>query len=137
MLIETICQNCRRTFGAEARNLRRGRQKFCSRECYLTRARPPAISASRLYRIWMDMNRRCSSPTCKSFSTYGARGISVCEAWSSAFAEFRDWAIANGYEEHLEIDRRDNDLGYSPENCRWVTEKAQANNRRKRAICEA
>jgi Zn-finger protein len=58
---------------------------------------------------------------------YGARGITVCEEWL-AYLPFRDWAMANGYTDTLTLDRRNGKLGYSPNNCRWITSKEQANN---------
>ena len=61
-------------------------------------------------------------------SRYCLRGISVCEEWND-FAVFRDWAIANGYEDNLTIDRIDNDRGYCPSNCRWITLRDQQSNR--------
>ena len=60
----------------------------------------------------------------------GARGIHICEEWKSEFTNFYDWAISHGYTESLELDRIDNDKGYSPDNCRWVTHKENCNNRR-------
>lgn len=83
----------------------------------------------RLYSIWKGMKSRCSNPRIPSYSAYGARGITVCEQWRGDYVSFRNWALASGYHDDLEIDRRDNDGGYCPENCRWVTHKQNANNK--------
>ncbi len=85
-------------------------------------------SGTRLHRIWKAMKARCLNPKTRKFPVYGGRGITVCEEWKCDFVSFRDWSLANGYSEELEIDRRNNDLGYSPENCRWVTHIVNSNN---------
>lgn len=85
------------------------------------------MSHSRLYQIWNAMKQRCSNPKAISFPRYGKRWISVCADWDASFAAFRDWALANGYSDHLTIDRIDNDGNYEPSNCRWVTNKEQQN----------
>lgn len=81
----------------------------------------------KLYRVWVSMNRRCRNTREKN---YGARGITVCEDWADDFASFEKWSMQNGYSEGLQLDRKDNDKGYSPDNCRWVTRTENLNNKR-------
>ena len=86
------------------------------------------MSHQRLHNIWLSMRQRCEKPRCSGYWKYGAKGIRVCEEWSS-FEVFRDWAFENGYSDNLTIDRIDPKGNYEPSNCRWVTQKVQQNNR--------
>ena len=83
----------------------------------------------RLDIIHSNMMQRCYNPNSTYYPRYGGRGITVCEEWRNSRNSFKRWAIANGYTDDLTIDRIDNDAGYSPSNCRWVTMKANCNNR--------
>jgi hypothetical protein len=85
---------------------------------------------TKLYTVWVQIKYRCHNPACASFTDYGGRGIGICSEWDQSFPVFRDWAIANGWRPELQIDRRDNNRGYSPDNCRFVTMIENLRNRR-------
>ncbi len=80
-----------------------------------------------LYASWFSMIQRCYNPKNKSYYRYGGRGIGVCERWRGSFADFL--ADMGERPPGLSLDRINNELGYSAENCRWSTPKEQANNR--------
>lgn len=86
------------------------------------------MSRTRLYRIWDGIKRR-TKPDAWKAPRYGPRGIRMCDEWRSDFIVFEEWAISHGYNDTLQIDRIDNDGNYCPENCRWVTQKDNSNNR--------
>lgn len=85
-----------------------------------------------LYSVWHDMHRRCSNPAFRNWKHYGGRGITVCDQWKDP-ARFVQWALANGWQKGLLLDRRDNDGNYEPRNCRFVdalTSNRNKNNNR-------
>lgn len=83
---------------------------------------------TRLYNIWNGMIGRCERSSNPNYKLYGNRGVIVCKAWKN-FEKFKSWALANGYQENLSLDRINNSGNYEPSNCRWVTMKEQENNR--------
>lgn len=89
-----------------------------------------------LCQVWRNMVTRCTYPGGTGWDRYGAAGITVCDEWRD-WPTFRDWAIANGYRPGLQIDRIDGTGPYSPKNCRWVTPRENANNRRNNQMVEA
>ena len=85
---------------------------------------------TRLYRIWKAMRNRCLNPNSPDFQKwYGAKGITVCQEWINDFSPFEKWAIENGYQDTLTLDRIDVNSNYSPQNCRWVSNSIQQNNK--------
>lgn len=85
------------------------------------------LSKTSVYASWKSMISRCSVPTNPAYKDYGARGITVCDAWKD-FSVFYNWALANGWAPGLSIDRIDVNAGYSPDNCRWATRAQQREN---------
>ena len=91
---------------------------------------------TRLYKIFDSMKQRCYNPNSTSYHNYGGRGITICDEWLNDPSAFFKWSLENGYSDDLTIDRKDNDKGYSPENCRWTTEIEQHNNTRRNRYVE-
>ena len=129
-----VC-DCGNTISVLKEHLTSGRQKSCG--CLRSlNGRPTHMQTkTRLYKIWGNMVNRCTNKSNPAWSNYGGRGITVCDQWRK-FEAFRDWALHNGYSDSLSIDRIDNDLGYCPDNCRWVDRYIQANNKRNNHIVE-
>lgn len=84
----------------------------------------------RLYNIWRGIKERCHAESCKDYGAYGGRGISVCEEWRNSYSKFKEWALNNGYDNNLSIERKDVNGDYRPENCCWIPLKDQNKNKR-------
>lgn len=87
------------------------------------------LSKHKLYGVWWNMCKRCSNPKDKAYNTYGGRGIKVYSKWKNDFKSFFDWAISNGWQANLQIDRRNNDKGYFPKNCRFIPQCENVKNK--------
>lgn len=131
-----VCQcDCGQVTVVRMNNLRRGIVQSCgclSRRETAERNRSRSLGQPhrrRLQNIWRNMIRRCIDPRQPAYRYYGAVGVRVCAAWLADFEAFQAWAMANGYAENLTLDRRENSLGYGPDNCRWATWEEQENNR--------
>ena len=89
-------------------------------------------SGTKLYNTWCHMRSRCNNPNGIDYPDYGGRGIRVCDEWENSYEAFREWALKSGYQEtkKISIDRINVNGDYEPENCRWVDDYTQANNKR-------
>ncbi|MBN2293007.1 MAG: helix-turn-helix domain-containing protein [Pirellulales bacterium] len=122
------CKTCKKTLPLSAfhkdRNLKDGYRNIC-KQCACQRSRKSwrdkLDATNGLLDVLHSMKHRCYNPRHNSYSRYGGRGIEICEEWLFDENQFYQWAINNGYEKGLQIDRIDNSKGYAPENCRFVT----------------
>lgn len=101
-----------------------GHTKSCG--CYkveksIDRATIHDLCEHPLYNVWNSMKQRCENKNNDHYKDYGGRGIVICEEWSNNIKNFIDWAFENKLEKGLEIDRIDNNKGYSPDNCQVIT----------------
>lgn len=89
-----------------------------------------------LYRRYNDIKTRCYNKNREKYKIYGGRGIEMCEEWKNSYESFKDWALQNGWDKNLSIDRINNNGNYEPSNCRWVDNYVQANNKSNNVIIE-
>lgn len=89
-----------------------------------------------LYSTWMGMKQRCLNPNTGRYVDYGGRGIKICSEWMD-IVKFVSWAVANGWNKGLTLDRKDNDGDYCPENCEFVTYETNSGHTRRSVMIEA
>ena len=139
-----LCE-CGKEIVVTGSNLRRGHTTSCG--CYrMDRIKEAntkhgqkrrGTAPTPLYSVWSSMKERCYNPNDKAFKHYGTRGIEVCPEWRHSFETFEKWALENGYKAGLTIDREDTNGSYCPENCRWITNLVQQNNKRNNRLLTA
>lgn len=119
-------------------NLQSGHIKHC-RKCGSAISAEKKIkhgmTRTKIYYVWQGMLNRCERPEAKSYKDYGARGIKVCEEWHDP-EKFLKWAKESGYREGLQLDRINVNGNYCPDNCRWITQLINANNKRNNMVIE-
>lgn len=89
----------------------------------------------RLYTVWANMKSRCNSANRPDSEYYSGKGISYAPEWER-FKSFEKWALKNGYQDHLTIDRIEGDKNYEPSNCRFITMVEQQRNKSNNIILE-
>lgn len=130
---ECVC-DCGNFRNVNASKLRSGQTincRVCARKERIIKITTHGKTNTRLYNIYRNMKARCYKSGERSYKDYGARGIKVCEEWLDDFQVFYDWAMSNGYDENLTIDRINSNGNYEPNNCRWADTKTQNRNSRR------
>lgn len=125
--------DCGKNVEVIARNLISGESQSCGcrfSDLKKQNAKWQGTSYEPLYGVWRAMINRCNNPRNKSYCNYGKRGIKVCQEWNGDYLKFRAWAIENGYQKGLSIDRIDVNGNYEPSNCRWTSTDVQSINKR-------
>lgn len=113
--------------------LRKGITKSCGNKIHklrLNHFKTHGDTNTRLYRIYAGMKSRCYNKNDTGYHLYGERGIQICNEWLNSYESFKKWALSHGYNDTLTIDRKNVNGDYCPENCKWITSEAQANNKR-------
>jgi hypothetical protein len=130
---ECLC-DCGKISYCEGGNLKAGQIGSCGcleRELTSARKKSHGESYSRgrskEYRTWNDIKTRCYNPKSKSYSYYGAKGITVCDRWLNSYDDFLS-DMGRAPSPNHSIERNDFEKNYEPQNCRWATRLEQMNN---------
>lgn len=128
------CPYCKKHWRVNTASIKNGSSTKCT-QCNINKitkdSKANYDTNGRLYKIFTGMKTRCYNKNRDDYKHYGKKGIKICDEWKNDFKSFYDWAIENGYQDDLTIDRKDVNGDYNPNNCRWVDKKTQSRNTRK------
>lgn len=127
---------CGSKFNTWLRSLRSGNTKSCG--CLRKEVRignknsfKHGLTGNPIAGVYHNMIRRCYNVESEKYQIYGGRGIKVCEEWRASIEKFAEWAFSNGFDPKLQLDRKDNNGDYCPENCRFVSQSINCLNKNK------
>lgn len=126
-LCECECGNKKILFG---RDIKSGNTKSCG--CLLHKKKydnEMGIKIKRLQHIYYQMKQRCYDKNNPLYKHYGKRNITICEEWLKDINNFHNWALNNGYDNNLTIERINVNGNYEPNNCKWITKTQQGYNK--------
>lgn len=122
-------------------SLRSGRTKSCGCLNLEGNRMTHGMCGTKFYNTWLNMRQRCNNPKSTKYKIYGERGITVCDRWMKSFENFRDDMLSKYLihskkygEKNTTLDREDNMGNYTPQNCRFATNKVQSENRRSNSL---
>ena len=125
------CNKCKKNFEGNVYNAKKRKQKkclTCTKKIGSRKKTQDGLSKHKLASIRHSMINRCYKEKNPSYKNYGKRGIKVCKEWKDSLHAFYTWAYENGYKNGLTLDRRNNNKGYNPNNCRWISMTIQNQN---------
>lgn len=127
---QAFCKLCMTSYRPQNEFVTVRRQRDGKLQEYTRRGPNHGDSKTVLYRVWKGMRERCHNPKAQNYRFYGGRGIQVCPEWYADWLVFKAWAMESGFESGMQLERRDNDQGYGPENCCWLTRTENLRHRR-------
>lgn len=125
------CGICQKEFETLIKSVNDGNTKSCG--CLRTKRNKEksthGMYNTREYRSWQKIKARCFNTQCFEYKWYGGRGITMCDEWKNSFEQF--YKDMGPRPPKKSIERKDNNLNYNKDNCKWATQKEQSNNTRR------